>query len=290
MLLKQIEYFVVLAEEKSFTETGYKFNVSQSAISQQLQALEDELGVSLISRQQKKFKLTEAGEYFYNKGKTILAMLENLKKQTADIGKNNDLILNLGFLNSYFGEQLNKAIAKFLKIYSELEINVFSGTHETIYELLKNGDVALALSDQRRAFSEEYENQFALESYYAIYVREDIYNDTEMLDIEKALKLPFIIIAKLEEQQTERNYFNDLLDGNNSYVFVNNLEEAKLLVDAGRGQLLVDGIFNNTKNSCRIIKLIKNGKEIKKRYYVFWKKNKANYYIEELAKLLIEEF
>ena len=62
MNLKQIEYFVILAELKSFTETGFKFNVSQSAIFQQILLLENELQVNLISRESKNFKLTEAGE------------------------------------------------------------------------------------------------------------------------------------------------------------------------------------------------------------------------------------
>ncbi len=137
MNLKQIEYFVILAELKSFTETGFKFNVSQSAISQQILLLENELQVNLISRESKNFKLTEAGEYFYNKGKTILAMIENLKEQTSNIGKYNELILNLGFLSSYFGRELNNAISKLLKIYPELELYICSGTHETLYQFLK---------------------------------------------------------------------------------------------------------------------------------------------------------
>ncbi|MBQ8912769.1 MAG: LysR family transcriptional regulator, partial [Lachnospiraceae bacterium] len=67
MLLRQIEHFQAVIEEKSFTEAAEKCHISQSAISQSIKSLEDELGVKLLTRKNRSFDVTEAGEYFYKK-------------------------------------------------------------------------------------------------------------------------------------------------------------------------------------------------------------------------------
>lgn len=72
MLLRQIKYFVAIVDCNSFTEAAEECFISQSAISQQINALESELGVKLTKRDGRKFVLTLAGEYFYKRGKAIL--------------------------------------------------------------------------------------------------------------------------------------------------------------------------------------------------------------------------
>jgi hypothetical protein len=66
-MLKQIKYFQSVVRCGSFTEAAEQNFISQSAISQQIQALEKELGVTLLERKNRKFTLTPAGEYFYKK-------------------------------------------------------------------------------------------------------------------------------------------------------------------------------------------------------------------------------
>ena len=59
-MLKQIKYFLAVAECNSFTEAAERCFISQSAISQQISALEENLGVQLIKREKRKFSLTAA--------------------------------------------------------------------------------------------------------------------------------------------------------------------------------------------------------------------------------------
>lgn len=67
MLLRQMQFFVSIVDENSFTEAAEKNFVSQSAVSQALNALESDLGVKLIERKNRSFQVTTAGEYFYRK-------------------------------------------------------------------------------------------------------------------------------------------------------------------------------------------------------------------------------
>ena len=72
MLLKQLEYFVSVVENNSFTQAANEQYISQSAISQQIKALETGLGVELIAREKRSFHLTPAGQYLYRTGKKLL--------------------------------------------------------------------------------------------------------------------------------------------------------------------------------------------------------------------------
>ena len=64
MNISQIKYFIAVAETKSFTKAGQQNYISQTAISQQMQLLEDELGCKLIDRSIRPLKLTNAGKTF----------------------------------------------------------------------------------------------------------------------------------------------------------------------------------------------------------------------------------
>ncbi|MCH5344023.1 MAG: LysR family transcriptional regulator [Acetatifactor sp.] len=63
-MLNQMRYFQAVVRCGSFTEAAEECHISQSAISQQIKALEQELGVQLIMRMNRKFELTPEGEYF----------------------------------------------------------------------------------------------------------------------------------------------------------------------------------------------------------------------------------
>lgn len=76
MLLRQMKYFTSIVRNNSFTEAAEECYISQSAISQQIQALEADLGVTLLVRENRKFHLTPAGEYFYRQAVILLGETE----------------------------------------------------------------------------------------------------------------------------------------------------------------------------------------------------------------------
>ena len=117
-----------------------------------------ELGVELIHREKRKFSLTPAGEYFYSQSKGILDEVETIRKETIRIGQDDESELRIGYLRGYSGQELYQAVAEFSQLYPETAISIVNGTHEELYDLLRFGGVDLILSDQRRAFSEQYAN------------------------------------------------------------------------------------------------------------------------------------
>lgn len=95
MLLRQMRYFVAVADCRSFTEAAEQCYISQSAISQQIRALEADLGVELIHRENRRFSLTPAGEYFYRQSKGLLGQVEAVRRETVRIGQDQESQLRI---------------------------------------------------------------------------------------------------------------------------------------------------------------------------------------------------
>ena len=80
MLFKQMQYFISIVKNNSFTEAAEENYISQSAISQAIKTLEDELGIKLLKRHNRGFTLTNAGEYFYKQSLIISDEVDRLKQ------------------------------------------------------------------------------------------------------------------------------------------------------------------------------------------------------------------
>ena len=78
-MLRQMQYFYAVVRTGSFTEAAEECFISQSAISQQIKALESDLGVKLLVRKNRSFHLTKAGEYLYHKSGQLLEDFEQVK-------------------------------------------------------------------------------------------------------------------------------------------------------------------------------------------------------------------
>lgn len=101
MLHRQMRYFVTIVGCNSFTEAAEQMFISQSAISQQMKALETELNVKLFSWKGRSFTLTPAGEYFYQKSKDILEQIEGIRRETIRLGEDpeSELQLKIGYVS-----------------------------------------------------------------------------------------------------------------------------------------------------------------------------------------------
>lgn len=95
-MLRQLKYFITVVECNSFTGAANQCFISQSAISQQITALEEDLGVTLLKREKRKFTLTPAGEHFYQHGKCLLERADKLRRETVRIGQDREIQLRVG--------------------------------------------------------------------------------------------------------------------------------------------------------------------------------------------------
>ncbi|WP_294372928.1 LysR family transcriptional regulator [uncultured Clostridium sp.] len=269
-----------------FKKAAEECFISQSAISQQIKSLEDELGVELFMRNRRTFKLTPAGEYFYKHCKVILKDVAELYEKTRQIEKEGNS-LKIGYLRSYNGKELQEAVLEFSMLYPDIEINVVKGTHEELYTLLKNEQVSFVISDQRRKFHQDYINYHLLnmKCYIKISNQNPISKEDE-IDVEKLKNETCIIVTSKEQEEIERDFYENIIGIKTEYLFVRDPDEAKMMVNINRGFMPIESTYCERDQHTSMVSLIKNAKQIQRNYCAFWKKDRTNNYIEEFVDIL----
>lgn len=292
-MIRQIRYFQAVVQNNSFSEAAEECNISQSAISQQIQALERELGFKLLERKNRRFNLTSAGEYFYQKSLILIADYERICKEARKIAFSGEAILRIGYLRSYNGDELKYAIEKFSEKYPDVTINIEYGNHEELYRMLENGSIDIALNDQRRAFSDTFVNVILSTNNSSIEIssRNPIAS-LPSIGPQELKNIPCILVASNTQRDIEREYYRDILGFQGEFLYTENLEAARLLVISGKGFMPVEGTGKITGFGTSItrIPLIYGDKQLTRNYCAFWKKDNSGYYIEEFADILKEQF
>ncbi len=286
MLFKQMQYFAAVVKYHSFTEAAEHCYISQSAISQQIQALEKDLNVSLIRREGRRFSLTPAGAYFYQHCQRIIDDVSALRRETIRRGEDDEWRLCIGYPRNYSGQELHQAIAEFSHLYPEVTLHIVTGTHEELYDMLRTGRADLILNDQRRAFSDEYANFELLQCpIYVEVPNRSAASEKSFVVKEDLHDLPCILISSPEQQEQEKKYYQHTLNFDSTIIFAETLSAGRLMVAGNCGFLPIEGIGTLTPTGASVtrVPLYRGRKPILRNYCVFWQKARSNYYIEEFA-------
>lgn len=293
MLLRQIKYFRTVVEKGSFTEAAEACYISQSAISQQIQSLEKEIGVKLFERRNRKFTLTPAGEHFYNKTVVLSSELERICRETVRIAHKDDAVLNIGYLKCYGGDEFHAALAAFTAKYPDVNVNVIEGNHEELYDELRFGKVDLVLNDQRRAFSDEYVNFELIRStcYIEISTNNPL-SKLSKIDISDLKNTPCILVASKGQEETEQTYYRDVVGFHGDFLFADTLQRARMMVVSNQGVMPIEGVGNSAYFGSGIhrVPLYRGEKPLTRNYCAFWKEDNSGYYVEEFADILKVQF
>lgn len=100
MDMKQLRYFVMVAEELSFSRAAERLHISQPPLSQHIKLLEEEIGTQLLHRTRREVKLTDAGAVFLRESRLILGQMRTAVGATVLAAQNDAGILRLGVATS----------------------------------------------------------------------------------------------------------------------------------------------------------------------------------------------
>ncbi|MEY4538598.1 MAG: hypothetical protein RLZZ306_355 [Bacteroidota bacterium] len=150
MELRQLKYFVAIAEELHFGNAANKLFVSQSALSQQIQLLENEIGIELFVRikrkQQRKVELTEAGNAFLIDSRKILQLSQKAVENARRIGLHQEII-RLGVYKMLLKERIIEVIALFSKHFPTVEMKIIElPTYQSVQDGLMEETIDLGLT------------------------------------------------------------------------------------------------------------------------------------------------
>lgn len=99
MELRQLRYFIAVAEEGNFSRAAKRLHVSQPPLSTQVKSLEAELGVRLFERSNRGVSLTAAGSVFFEETRAVLARLEHAKSKALRADRGDIGMLSIGFVS-----------------------------------------------------------------------------------------------------------------------------------------------------------------------------------------------
>ncbi len=293
MELRQIHYLCAVVETGSFTRAAERCLVSQSAISQQVKALEGELGFELLHRRGRSFDVTPAGELFARKAATLLAQLDDLRYEAEGVAHGWATTLAVGYLNRYEGWEVQAAVTAFASRHPHIPVHATSGSHDTLYQLILRHDVDVLFSDRRRALSDAFVNQHLFDGWQYVEVSEaSPVAWAAELTVAELANLPCILIASEDQEDTERAYHRDVLGFRSDFLFARSREEGRMMVAGNRGFMPVEtrGQTPRTGSAIRRIPLMGQGGQLKSEYYCYWPRDRTNKLIEEFANILVGMF
>ena len=87
MKLRQLQFFIAVAEELSFSRAAIKLHVAQPSLSTQIKLLEEEVGAQLFERDKRHVSLTPAGRRFQQRAMSVLSMADSAKSEARSTAR-----------------------------------------------------------------------------------------------------------------------------------------------------------------------------------------------------------
>jgi len=146
MELRHLRYFIAVAEELHFGRAAQVLGISQPPLSQQIQALEQEIGARLFERTNRRVALSEAGRLFLQEARLVLAQVEKAadvarRAQLGELGE-----LKIGFTSSApFNSSIPQAIFAFRQAFPAVQLNLQEMSSTQVAESLVDESIQVGL-------------------------------------------------------------------------------------------------------------------------------------------------
>ncbi|MBP5303375.1 MAG: LysR family transcriptional regulator [Clostridia bacterium] len=167
MNLNQLEYFVCAAETLNFTKAAEKCFISQTAMTQQIKALENTVGVALFDRDNHHVSLTTAGKVYLNEARVILNRSNHALRiaRLASDGLTGDI--RIGYVRGYGHNDLRDFLKNFHNGYPGVNLHLIRDNTEALMEEIhnENCDLAFSVMPSLQENMKEDRNYLFLQSY-----------------------------------------------------------------------------------------------------------------------------
>ena len=146
MELRHLRYFIAVAEELHFGRAAELLGISQPPLSQQIQALEQELGARLFERTNRRVELSEAGRLFLEEARLVLAQVDKAadvarRAQLGELGE-----MKIGFTSSApFSTRIPRAIHAFRQAFPAVHLNLQEMSSKKVADALVDESIEIGL-------------------------------------------------------------------------------------------------------------------------------------------------
>ncbi|MGY3859068.1 LysR substrate-binding domain-containing protein [Aeromonas intestinalis] len=145
MDIRALRYFVELVREQSFTRASEKLFVTQPTISKMIRNMEEELGQPLLSRSGHSFTLTDSGQVLFTHGQLVLAQMQQMEAELADLQSLQHGRLALG-IPPMVGHVYADLIRAYRSRYPKVELSIVEYGGRRIEQAVLEGELDLAIT------------------------------------------------------------------------------------------------------------------------------------------------
>ena len=167
MELRQLTFFIGVAEELNFSRAATKMAIAQPALSRQIQQLEDQLGVLLFRRNKRNVALTPAGAYLLGQARQLRLTVNDVVEQTRRVHRGHVGALRIGHPGSALYSILPETLAILTGQFPDVATSLVEAAEQELYESLLNQHIDVGLmrevsTDARLDSEELFAEPFAL--------------------------------------------------------------------------------------------------------------------------------
>lgn len=172
MELRQLKYFVKVAELLNFSDAARALFVTQSTLSQQIKQLEQEFGVALFQRNSHETVLTETGKELLPYARKTLYDAETCEARIRDVNKMIVGTLNIG-VTFTFSPILTETLLSFMKSYPGVKLNIFYKSMEELMGMLEHHEVDFVLAFKPTRVFPKIESHILFDNHLSAIVNEN---------------------------------------------------------------------------------------------------------------------
>ena len=144
--LRQLQYFIAVAEEGTVSGAAQSLSISQSAVTDAIKELESDLGVTLFERHRRGLSITHKGHQFYRHATRILSDVQDARRSfAADEPAAPPSSLSLGVTSLVAGYVLSDLLARFRRAYPGVDVSAIEDNGDYLEHLLIGGELDVAV-------------------------------------------------------------------------------------------------------------------------------------------------
>ncbi|GFP77017.1 LysR family transcriptional regulator [Clostridium fungisolvens] len=195
MEIRQLKFFIKVAENKNFTLAAEELCISQSSLSKHIKTLENQLGVKLFDRSKRRVKLTEAGIELLDYANIMINTYNEMHIAMNEYKGSNRKTLTIGTIPVMTQYGIPSLVASFTKKNTDIDIAIIEGTGPEVLSSLNNSEIDLALIRTVSLSGDSYKiNPLIDDDLVMIVSKNHQFAKKSSVDLGKASKENFIFL------------------------------------------------------------------------------------------------
>lgn len=251
MDIKELRYFIAVAECGSISKAAEKLFITQPNLSRQLMKLEEETGQKLLIRGNKKSELTEAGRLLYKRATEITELMDRTQSELRSDGDEVFGTVCIGGGEAYAVGLIAKAAKEVSDMFPGIKFDFFSGDTDAVTEKLEKGLIDFGILIEPSNLEKYNSLRLPLTDKWGILMRKDSpLSEKEYITKEDLNGLPLLFSVHSFKKNNVTAWFCKDLDKLNVVATYNLIYNASLMVEQGMGYAVgLKGIINTSGDS-----------------------------------------